>query len=129
MILLPGMTACPAAVSVATGPAGTLVGGCTEHVRLRVEERGLLAQGPTHVAGRGDHEAGGDGCTRSAWPGTSTSRSYCGYGAVGTLTGRCGVSSKPDTAIQPMVVRLVAPGRVVGPDGPQRGVGGVEDMR
>src|SRR5271166_6484070 len=36
-------------------------------------------------------------CTK----GTEKSRSYCGYGAVGTLTGRCGVSSKPETAIQP----------------------------
>ena len=34
-----------------------------------------------------------------------TSQVYCGSGAVGTLTGRCGESSKPDTAIQSMVVR------------------------
>src|ERR1700730_9325001 len=36
------------------------------------------------------------------WPPTITGTgiSNCGKGAVGTLTGRCGVSSSPETAIQ-----------------------------
>ena len=62
----------------------------------------VLPKGATHSPA----EATMKRVVTGGWSLTLTLRSYCGYGAVGTLTGRCGVSSNPDTAIHPIVVRL-----------------------
>src|SRR4051794_8095801 len=109
MILLPGIAIGGSVGPVRwIGPGGPADGGVpsTAEVFSGCTNDRPLCEGPLHAPADATMYQVVTGNV-SFVPGTVTSpsRSCCGYGAVGTLTGRCGVSSKPATAIHPRLAR------------------------